>query len=90
MDKVFSTRLDADLIRKINIISAKKSVSKKMVIEQALRGFINKTEDDLDNDILNRSFGAWQRNETPSQTISRTKQKFKNGFARHSGIGDKQ
>jgi predicted transcriptional regulator len=90
MDKVFSTRLDADLIRKINILATKKSVSKKALIEQALRIFINKTDDTLDNDIINRSFAAWQRDETPDQTVSMVKRAFKEGFTRHTGPGDKE
>jgi len=90
MDKVFSTRLDADLIRKINILATKKSVSKKALIEQALRVFINKTDDTLDNDIINRSFAAWQRDEVPEQTISKVKRAFREGFTRHASGGDKK
>jgi predicted transcriptional regulator len=90
MDKVFSTRLDADLIRRINILATKKSVSKKALIEQALRIFINKTDDTLDNDIINRSFAAWQRDEAPDATVSKAKRAFKEGFTRHVCAGDKK
>jgi predicted transcriptional regulator len=90
MDKVFSTRLDADLIRKINILAVKKSISKKALIEQALHVFINKTDDTLDDDIINRSFAAWQRDETPGETISTVKKTFREGFTRHINAGDKK
>ena len=90
MDKIFSTRLDSDLIRKINILAVKKSVSKKSLIEQALRVLISKTDDALDDDIINRSFAAWQRDETPGKTISKTKKAFREGFTRHACAGDKK
>lgn len=89
MDKVFSTRLDSNLIRKINIFAAKNSISKKTLIEKALRVFINNT-DDLDSDIIDRSFAAWQRDETAEQTISTVKQAFREGFIRHANAGDKE
>ena len=90
MDKVFSTRLDENLIRKVNILSVKKSMSKKTLIEQALRKYINDIDDQLDNDIINRSFGAWQRDETMDQTIAGAKQAFKDSFFRNRRTGETQ
>jgi predicted transcriptional regulator len=84
MDKVFSTRLDADLIRKINILAAKKSVSKKTLIEQALRIIINRSDENLDHEIIDRSFAAWKRDETQDQTVSKVKKAFREGFTRHT------
>ena len=90
MDKVFSTRLDENLIRKVNILSVKKSMSKKTLIEQALLKYINDIDDQLDSDIINRSFGAWQRDETPDQTITGAKQAFKDSFFRNGRTGESQ
>lgn len=88
MDKVFSTRLDEKLIRIINILAVKKSMSKKTIIEQALRKYIQDIDDELDNDIINRTFGSWQRDETPDQTIANAKQAFKDSFLRHGRTGE--
>ncbi len=88
MDKVFSTRLDEDLIRQINIIAMKKSMSKKMLIEKALRAYLNTVAETMEHDILDRSFGVWQRDETPEQTISRARKTFREGFSRHVQTGD--
>ena len=90
MDKVFSTRLDENLIRKVNILSVKKSMSKKTLIEQALRKYINDIDDQLDSDIINRSFGAWQREETPDKTIAGAKQAFRDSFFRNGRTGESQ
>lgn len=88
MDKVFSTRLDEDLIRQINIIAVKKSVSKKKLIEQALRAYLKKVVESVEHEIIDRSFAVWKRNETPEQTISRSRQTFREGFSRHGRTGD--
>ena len=70
MDKVFSTRLDEDLIRQINILATKKSMSKKKVLEKALRAYLNSVAETMEDDILNRSFGIWERDESTEQTIA--------------------
>ena len=90
MDKVFSTRLDEDLIRQINILATKKSMSKKKVLEKALRAYLNSVAETLEDDILNRSFGIWERDESTEQTIAKSRQIFREGFSRHGRTGDKK
>ena len=89
MDKVFSTRLDEDLIRQINILATKKSISKKRLIEKALRTYLNNVAETMEHDILDCSFGIWQRDESPEQTISRSRQVFREGLSRHEQTEDK-
>ena len=90
MDKVFSTRLDEDLIRQINILAMKNSISKKMLIEKALRAYLDTVAETMEHDILDRSFGVWQREESPEQALSRTREAFREGFARHGRSGKKR
>jgi predicted transcriptional regulator len=90
MDKVFSTRLDEDLIRQINTLAVKKSMRKKTLIEKALRAYLNTVAETIEHDILDRSFAVWQRDETPEQTISRARKAFREGLSRHGQTDDAQ
>ena len=90
MDKVFSTRLDEDLIRQINVMAMKKSMSKKILIERAIRAYLKNVAESMEHEIIDRSFGVWQRDETPEQTISQSRQVFRDGLSRHGRTGDPQ
>jgi len=70
MDKVFSTRLDEDLIRQVNRFAKERSISKKGLIEKALRTYFNHVSSNIEFDILEQSFGMWEREETPHDTWS--------------------
>lgn len=87
MDKVFSTRLDEELIRKINLLAVKKSVSKKKLIEKALRSYLNERKDNAESDAIDRAFGLWKRDETPEQTIRNVRNTFREAFTRHEQTG---
>ena len=64
MDKVFSTRMDEEMINKINYFVRKRAISKKSLIEKALHTYFESTGAKLEQDILNQSFGSWKRDET--------------------------
>ena len=51
MDKVFSTRMDEDLIKKINQFVKDKSMSKKGLIEKALRAYLEDGGSKIEFDI---------------------------------------
>lgn len=83
MDKVFSTRLDEDLIRQIERFVRDRSITKKSLIEKALRAYMEQMGEEMENDIIERSFGAWKRDETAHETWVRARQAFNRGFKRH-------
>jgi hypothetical protein len=83
MDKIFSTRMDEGLIRQVNRFVKKRSITKKGMIEQALKTYLDQVGSNIESDIVDRSFGAWARNETPSTTWSHGRQVFNKGFSRH-------
>ena len=82
MHKIFSTRLDEDLVRQIDRFVRERSITKKSLIEKALRAYLEEMGEKLGHDIVDRSFGAWKRDETAQETWSRAREAFNRGFER--------
>jgi len=85
MDKVFSTRLDENLIRQINQYVKERPISKKRLIELSVRSYLNQVGTNIDHEIIDRSFGAWKRPEQAKETWVKARQKFNESFSRYSG-----
>jgi len=88
MDKVFSTRLDEDLSRRVDRFVKEKSLSKKAFIEKALRVYMDHFDPNHDLDVIERSFGAWKRDESPVETWQKGRDRFNKGFFRHQTGSD--
>jgi len=80
MDKVFSIRLNEDLIRQANRFAKERAMSKKALMEKALRMYLSRIGGNLEQDILNRTFGSWQRAESADETWRRVRQEFNKAF----------
>ena len=89
MDKIFSTRLDDDLVRQIDRFVRAKSITKKSLIEKALRAYFDQVGERMERDILECSFGLWKRDETAEETWTRARKTFNESFKRH-GRGQEQ
>lgn len=85
MDKVFSTRLDEDLARRVDRFARERSLSKKGVVEEALKQYLDRVDPDHELGVLERSFGAWKRKEPVEKTVQRARETFNKGFRRHAG-----
>ena len=83
MDKVFSTRLDEELVQRVDRFLKDRSLSKKAFIEQALREYMDRVSPNQELEIIERSFGAWKRNESPEETWQQSRERFNKGFLRH-------
>ncbi len=83
MDKVFSTRIDEEILNKINHFVRKRAISKKSLIEKALHAYFKNSGEHLEQDILDHSFGTWKRNETAGETWSHGREAFTTGFQRY-------
>lgn len=83
MDKIFSVRLDEDLIRHIDRFAKAKSISKKELIDTALRTYLSKVDVKTEHDLIDRTFGAWKRIEDAQTTWEHARQSFNKGFSRH-------
>ena len=90
MDKVFSTRLDDDLGRRVDRFAKERSLSKKALVEKALREYMDRFEPNHELDTIERSFGAWKRDESPEETWQWGRDRFREGFyRRHSACDPK-
>jgi hypothetical protein len=83
MDKILSARVDEGIVQKINLIAQKLKTTKKSVIEHAINNYAKKIEKEEEIDILDLTFGAWKRNETPDNTIKDIKAKFAQSMRNH-------
>ncbi len=83
MDKLFSTRLDEDLIRQIDRFVKERPISKKKLIELSVRNYLDQIGASNEHEIINWSFGAWKRKEKPQDTWSQARRAFNKGFSRH-------
>jgi len=52
MDNILSSRIDEAIIKKIGLLAQKLNTSKKSVIENAIREYSQKVEEDYKIDIL--------------------------------------
>jgi predicted transcriptional regulator len=83
MDKILSTRVDEAIIKQIGLLAQKLATTKKAIIENAVRDYFKKVETDQDVDILEKTFGAWQRTETPEETVRQIRNEFRKSMERH-------
>jgi len=88
MQKVMSTRIDESVLVLINRIAQEKKLSKKAIIEQAIRNFWKSLSQEKEPDFFQESFGAWKRDETPEETVSKARNAFNQGMNRHF-LGEK-
>ncbi len=84
MDKVFSTRLDESLIKKVDHFIKTRSITKKSLLERALRAYLEEAGSNIDLGLVNQSFGIWKRDEKILETWNQGRSVFNKGFNRYS------
>lgn len=83
MDKIFSSRIDEAVINKIGVLAQKLNTSKKSIIENAIKEYSQKVEKDHKVDILEQTCGAWQRTESPEETVKHVRDVFRKSMERN-------
>ncbi|MDP6525374.1 MAG: hypothetical protein QGH15_14240 [Kiritimatiellia bacterium] len=83
MDKVLSARVDESVVSKIGALARELHTTKKSVIEAAIKMFAAKIEEEQGVDLLDLTFGAWKRKETPQATVRRARRAFSGSMTRH-------
>ena len=83
MDKIMSTRMDEAVIRHIGLLAKKLGTSKKAVLENAVRYYVEKIEAEQDFDVLTHTFGSWQRDESVTETVQTIKEKMRKSQERY-------
>lgn len=73
MDKIFSTRIDEAVYRRIGLLAEKLNVSKKTIIERAIMTYTDDVEMTDAIDPLIQTLGSWKREGRPEETIQHAK-----------------
>ena len=85
MDKVFSARVDESILNKIGVLARELHTTKKTIIERAVDLFSEKVEKEQNVDILDLTYGAWDRTESVQATVSEARRAFRDSMTRHHG-----
>ena len=76
MERIMSTRIDESVLNLINRIAREKNLSKKRIIEEAIRDFWQKIHAGKKRDPFEDSFGAWKRDESTEETVRKSRLAF--------------
>jgi len=83
MDKIMSARLDEAVIKRIGSLARQLKTTKKQVLETAVVLYAEKVEKQTREDILDQTFGAWQREEPAEDTVRQSRKAFQDSMLRH-------
>jgi hypothetical protein len=83
MDKIMSTRIDEAVIRNIGMLAKRLGTSKKAVLENAVRCYVEKIEREQGFDVLTDTFGSWQRDKSAAETHQAIKDTMRKSQERH-------
>ena len=83
MDKILSARVDESVIHRISMLARQLGTTKKAIIESAIRVYSKMIEEEDNLDVLDHTFGAWKRKESPDRTVDKSRKAFRRSMERH-------
>ena len=83
MDKIMSTRMDEALIRRVGMLAKKMGMSKKAVLENAVRFYAERIEEEDGIDVLYQTCGCWNREESADETWRLARNKMRESQERY-------
>ena len=83
MDKVFSARLDEQIIVELERATRKTGMTKKRFLEDAIREHAREVNARGESDIFTETFGLWKRRENPATTVKKVRSVFRKSLERH-------
>ena len=83
MDKILSARIDDKILRQINDLASRLRTTKKSVIEKAVELLGKKIQAEEGTDVFDQTCGAWNRDESPAETVSKIRRAFRNSMHRY-------
>lgn len=83
MDKVLSARVDETVMHRIGDLARRLHTSKKRIIEEAVRSYAARVDEDEKSDVFERTAGAWDREESPDQLVEAAREAFRKGMERY-------
>lgn len=82
MDRILSARVDEATVRRIGALALQLGTTKKAVIEGAIQFYAEKIEKERNTDVLEQTLGAWQREESPDETVEKIRETFRRSMLR--------
>jgi predicted transcriptional regulator len=86
MDKVLSVRVDETAIDELDRAARKLGVSKKQLVEEAIRLRVRETNQDDATDVWAETCGAWKRRESAGQLVRKARRVFTAAMERHQPL----
>lgn len=83
MDRVLSARVDESIVHLLTLLARQLGTSKKAVIERAIALLAEQLDAERRVDVFASTCGAWSRDETPEETVSRGRAAFRASMERH-------
>ncbi len=84
MDKILSARIDEGVAALLDALSRKLGKSKKSILEEALRGYADQAGKGQPLDVLEETWGAWNRRETAGTTARKARKAFRTSLGRRA------
>lgn len=86
MDKVFSTRMDNEVIEALTQAVRKTGMSKKRFVEQAIKNQVREMGVEYGTNIWEETSGAWKRDESPAETVRKIRNRMLKSMRRHRDV----
>ena len=82
MDKIFSARLDEAVLAEMDRVTRLHRLTKKKFLEEAIHAKALELEKDVKKNICEETRGAWNRRESPAETVRKAKNAFRKAYQR--------
>jgi hypothetical protein len=83
MDKVFSARIDEDVLRELDVVTVRLGMTKKSFLEKAIRLAAKSLKQSSEGDVLEAAFGCWKREGSAADAVQEAKKPFRQAAVRH-------
>ena len=83
MDKIVSARIDESVANQIGALARRLHTSKKSVIERAVEMYAAHVGGGEEDDVFERTCGAWRRKESATQLVRTARKAFRDSMERH-------
>lgn len=83
MDKIFSARVDESVIQRVRSLARRLGISKKQIIENAVRTYAAQMDQEDKFDALEWTCGAWRRKESARRIAEKARRTFRKSLEKH-------
>ena len=83
MDKILSARVDESVLHRLGSLARLLHKSKKNILENAILLYASQVEKESKQDVFDSAFGAWDREDKPTEVVKETRKVFNNSMMRH-------